>query len=132
MKEKLIIHTHLIRKPSPPELSASACAVEKAVPVSHETFQNLREHPLRDNPIIQEYADIMMYCDGIYHCLLIYDQEQGDGLLIESEGAFYARYAQYVPYAKAILAQYEQQNPEEQEEETSDDEESPGLKNIFG
>ena len=46
-----------------------------------------------------------MYCDkdGHYHCLLIYDSQDGDGLLIESEGASYARYAQYISGAKELV-----------------------------
>ena len=46
-----------------------------------------------------------MYCDSDdnYHCLLIYDKEQGDGLLIESEGTAYARYAQYISGAKELV-----------------------------
>ncbi len=46
-----------------------------------------------------------MYCDkdGNYHCLLVYDSQDGDGLLIESEGASYARYAQYISGAKELV-----------------------------
>ena len=44
------------------------------------------------------------------NCLLIYDEEQGDGLLIESEGTSYARYAQYIPRAKELVESH--QNPE--------------------
>lgn len=53
-----------------------------------------------------------MYCDkdGNYHCLLVYDSQNGDGLLIESEGASYARYAQYISGAKELVKSY--QNPE--------------------
>lgn len=53
-----------------------------------------------------------MYCDSddIYHCLLIYDEEQGDGLLIEAEGSFYARYAQYIPKARELVERH--QDPE--------------------
>ena len=41
---------------------------------------------------------------------MIYDEEQGDGLLIESEGTSYARYSQYIPGAKELVEK--QQNPE--------------------
>ncbi len=64
----------------------------------------MKSHPLRDNALIAENAE-MMFCDSDdnYHCLLIYNEEQGDGLLIESEGASYARYAQYIPRAKELV-----------------------------
>ena len=58
---------------------------------------------MQDNDLIAENTDLM-YCDrdDIYHCLLIYDKEQGDGLLIEAEGSSYARYVQYIPNAKLL------------------------------
>ena len=102
MNKKLMINAALLRKES--EFRTKSCVVEKAIAVSHDEFEYLKRHPLRDHRLIAEYADLM-YCDGdgIYHCLLIYDQEQGDGMLIESEGSFYARYAQYIPRAKELV-----------------------------
>lgn len=102
MSEKLIINANLLRKES--EFRTKACMVEKAIAVSHGEFEYLKRHPLRDHRLIAENADLM-YCDkdGNYHCLLIYDQKQGDGLLIESEGMAYARYAQYIPGAKELV-----------------------------
>ena len=75
MSEKLIISTNLIRKES--GFRTRSCVVEKAIAVSHAEFDDLKRHPLRDNRLIAENADLM-YCDkeGNYHCLLIYDQEQ--------------------------------------------------------
>lgn len=109
MSEKLIINTNLLRKES--EFQTGSCVVEKAIAVPHAEFDELKRHPLRDNRLIAENAD-MMYCDkdGSYHCLLIYDQERGDGLLIESEGMAYARYAQYIPRARELVER--QRSPE--------------------
>ena len=85
--------------------------MEKAIAVSHAEFENLKCHPLQDNNLIAENTDLM-YCDSddIYHCLLIYDEEPGDGLLIEAEGSSYARYAQYIPKARELVERH--QNPE--------------------
>ena len=109
MSEKLIINANLLRKES--EFRTKSCVVEKAIVVPHAKFDDLKRHPLRDHRLIAENADLM-YCDSDdnYHCLLIYDQEQGDGLLIESEGTDYARYAQYIPKAKELVEGH--QNPE--------------------
>lgn len=106
MNEKLIINTNLLRKES--EFKTKSCAVEKAIAVSHAEFDNLKRHPLQDNDLIAENTDLM-YCDSddIYHCLLIYDEEQGDGLLIESEGSSYARYAQYIPNARDLVERHQ-------------------------
>ena len=81
--------------------------VEKAIAVSNAEFENLKRYPLRDNRLIAENVDIM-YCDrdDNYHCLLIYDEEQGDGLIIESEGTSYARYSQYIPGAKELVEKH--------------------------
>ena len=112
MNEKLIINTNLLRKES--EFRTKSCVVEKAVAVSHDEFDNLKSHPLRDNDLITEHSE-MMFCDSNdnYHCLLIYDKEQGDGLLIESEGSSYARYAQYVPNAKLLYENHMQTHLQE-------------------
>ena len=109
MNKKLIINTNLLRKES--EFRTKSCVVEKAIAVSYVEFDDLKRHPLRDNMLIAENADLM-YCDrdNNYHCLLIYDEKQGDGLLIESEGTSYARYAQYIPRAKELVEGH--QNPE--------------------
>lgn len=109
MSEKMIINANLIRKES--EFRTKSCVVEKAIEVPHSKFDDLKRHPLRDHRLIAENADLM-YCDSDdnYHCLLIYDQEQGDGLLIESEGTSYARYAQYIPSAKKLVEMHH--NPE--------------------
>lgn len=106
---KLMINTALLRKES--EFRTKSCVVEKAIAVSYGEFEYLKSHPLRDNDLIAENADLM-YCDSDdnYHCLLIYDEEKGDGLLIESEGTSYARYAQYIPRAKELVERH--QNPE--------------------
>ena len=107
MSEKLIINANLLRKES--EFRTKSCVVEKAIEVSHAEFYNLKSHPLHDNDLITEHSE-MMFCDddGVYHCLLIYDKENGDGLLIEFEGSPYARYAQYVPNAKLLYENHMQ------------------------
>ena len=109
MNNKLKLNTSLLRKES--EFLTKSCVVEKAISVSHGEFEYLKSHPLCDNALIAKNAEMMFCdCDDIYHCLLIYDEEQGDGLLIESEGAPYARYAQYIPRAKELVERY--QSPE--------------------
>lgn len=109
MNNKLVINANLLRKES--EFRTNACIVEKAIAVSHSEFENLKRHPLQDNDLIAENTDLM-YCDSDdnYHCLLIYDDKNGDGLVIETEGSKFARYAQYIPKAKELVERH--QNPE--------------------
>ena len=108
MNEKLVINTNLLRKES--EFRTRTFVVEKAIAVSHAEFDNLKRNPMQNNDLIADNTDLM-YCDSNnnYHCLLIYDKQQGNGLLIESEGAPYARYGQYIPNAK-LLYEHHMQN----------------------
>ena len=118
--EQLIINTSLLRKE--PALEAVPCVVEKAVGISHSEFENLRKNTLKDNDLIARNKGNMWFgTDDRYHCLLVYDKEQGDGLLVESEGYDYARYAQYIPQAKIIYENYCQSQQLEQDE-TEDEE----------
>ena len=118
--EQLTINTSLVRKE--PAFEVRSCVVEKAVGVSHAEFENLRRNTLEDNDLIAKNKGNMWFgADDKYHCLLVYDNEQGDGLLIESEGYSYARYAQYIPHAKQIYEDFCQSQQLEQDE-TEDEE----------
>lgn len=94
MEEKPVIYSDLLRKRS--DFNVHRCVVEKALAVSHEDFLELKNHPLRDNELIAENVDLM-YCDrdNNFHCLLIYDNKQGDGLLVESEVLSNRQMAEY-------------------------------------
>lgn len=108
MNEKLVINTNLLRKES--EFKTYTCVVEKAVPVSTEEFERLKHAPMCNNDLISENLNSMWYGNGVHHCLLIYDKQQGDGLLIESEGA---DYAQYIPNAKLLYENHIQMHLQE-------------------
>ena len=41
--------------------------------------------------------------NDIAHCVLFVDSESGDGILVESEGAKYARKSQFIPNARALI-----------------------------
>lgn len=59
-------------------------------------------NPLEDLSCILENKDIM--CEdkeGVYHCLLVTGEGKRDGVLVESKGYDYARYASYVSDAAA-------------------------------
>ena len=119
--EKLTINTYLLRKE--PEYMVAPCVVEKVEAVSHAEFENLRKNMLKDNDLIASNKGNMWFgTDDRYHCLLVYDKEQGDGLLVESEGYDYARYAQYIPQAKIIYEDFVQSQQLEQSEEPDETE----------
>ena len=93
MNEKLIINTNLLRK-EPEFKNVTLALVEKLCLFRTEEFERLKHAPMCNNDLISENLNSMWYGNGVHHCLLIYDKQQGDGLLIESEGAPYARHAQ--------------------------------------
>lgn len=112
MNEKLVINTNLLRKES--EFRTRTCVVEKAIAVPHTEFEKLKREPLKDNDLIAYNIDLM-YCDSDdnYHCLLIYDEEYGDGLVAEPEGSNYLRYAGYIPNAKLLYENHIQTHAHE-------------------
>ncbi len=103
--DKLVLNTDLMCKPT--DFNTKQCVIEKAIPVSHSKFKAIANAPLRDEPLIAQYSNVM-YEDSndMCHCILIYDRDYGDGIVINSEGSSYARYAQYIPQAKTIYDQY--------------------------
>ena len=118
--EKLTLNTTLVRKQV--AFETGPCVVEKAVGVSHADFENLRRNTLKDNDLIARNKGNMWFgTDDRYHCLLVYDKEKGDGLLVESEGYDYARYAQYIPQAKLIYEDFIQSQQLEQDETVTEE-----------
>ncbi len=104
-EEKLTINIPYLERKAE-TFNTETCIVEKAIPVSNYRFRQMKSCPMQDYKEISENLDSMFSEDGEYHCLLIYDKENGDGLLVESEGFDYFRYAQYVPQAKLIWEQF--------------------------
>lgn len=98
----MIVRTLFDRKPEsyerPPE-----SIVEKVVELSAAQFAAFLNEPLMDQTFISENVE-RMYHDGERdHCLLVLEQGKDDGLLVQSEGFSYARYAAYLPSARIIL-----------------------------
>ncbi len=117
----MVIHAKLMRKET--DFTPTTCIVDAAIPVSTEEFYKLRNQPMQEHPLIEKhYSNMFTEREGVKHCILIYDAKQGDGLLIDAEGANYARYAQYIPGAKTLIEQYEQDLAMDAEMD-----ESPGM-----
>ncbi len=111
MENKLTINTSLVRKQE--EFRTTKCVVEKVIELSEAAFTKLITKPLEDNWQITANRELMWQDDDAAHCILFVDKKTGDGLLVESEGADYARYAQYIPHAKDIVMSHWQSHSEE-------------------
>ena len=91
------------RKPS--DFNLRSFEVSKTLRLPTEVLEDVLKNPMRDYPFIQENIE-QMHCDssGVYHCLLLTGEGRKDGLLVESEGYGYCRYASYVPNIFALTS----------------------------
>ena len=104
--DKLVIKTALNYKATDYELAD--CIVEKAIALSHDEFSSLIS--LTDNcyDFLADNREYMYFDkDSNCHCVLAYDKENGDGLLIDAEGYDYARYSAYIHNAKEMIEQHD-------------------------
>lgn len=86
-----------------PDFRLRDFVIEKAVTVPAEVFADMLEHPLKNRSFIIENVPLMCQDgNGVYHCLLVTGEDRTDGILVESDGYGYARYASYVPEAAAL------------------------------
>ena len=86
-----------------PDFKFQKAEIEKKVCLPAGEFEEFLKNPLGDMPCIVENIDLMQEDqEGIYHCLLVTGEGRRDGVLVESEGYRYARYASYVPDAAAL------------------------------
>lgn len=91
------------RKPS--DFCLQDFEVSKTIRLPAEVFEDMLKNPLHDYDFIRENADLMHYGrNGVRHCLLLTGEGRTDGLLVESEGFSYCRYASYVPDALALAS----------------------------
>lgn len=106
MADKLILNANMICKSS--GFRPQKCTVEKVIEVSDAEFQHFIEAPTLRNYYLPQYKKIMGFYDGAYHGVLFVNEENSDGLLVNSEGADYARYSQFIPNARGIIRDFEQ------------------------
>ena len=86
-----------------PDFQFQKAKIEKKVCLPANEFEEFLRNPLEDMTCIRENIDLMQEDqDEVYHCLLITGEGRRDGVLVESEGYRYARYASYVPDVAAL------------------------------
>ena len=106
MAEKLIINADMVCKAD--RFSPQKYEVEKVIEVSESEFRAFAEKAVQRNYYLPMYKELMGFYDGSYHGILFVNKENGDGLLVNSEGGNYARYSQYIPHARDIVQKHEQ------------------------
>lgn len=86
-----------------PDFQFRDFTIEKNIHLPAAQFEQMLRKPLADQQFLTENAELMRQDDkGVYHCLLVTGEGHSDGLLVESEGFSYARYAAYMPEATAL------------------------------
>lgn len=71
--------------------------IEKVIQLNQPDFDEFSTRLLADTPFIQQNAHLLRVDEqGRWHCLLVYDESRNRGILVESDGYPYARYAAYV------------------------------------
>ena len=100
------------------------CVIEKVIELTSQQYDAFSKNMLADYDFIKDNK-ALQYCDaeGTYHCILVVGEDGNDGILVESEGSDYARYAAFLPNASAYLAA-----AMAQEQSTENKTVVPGLK----
>ena len=105
MADKLILNANLICKAD--RFTPREIVVEKVIEVYNTEFKGFLEKPMQRNYYLPPFKDLMGFYDDTYHGVLFVNKQSGDGLLVNSEGADYARYSQFIPNARDIVQKHE-------------------------
>lgn len=92
----------------------SECEIEKVIHLSDSDFARFQQTLLDNYDFLREHADLMRVEGSVTHCLLVVGESFEDGILVNSEGSDYARYAAYFPNAKSYLLTHGQTQQVEQ------------------
>ena len=95
--------TNFIRKATASELiPTDEFVIEKTIAIDKFFFECFIHNPLDDYEFIRDNVKLM-YCDKneVFHCLFVTSDSHDFGILVESEGYHYARFAAYLP--KSII-----------------------------
>lgn len=100
----IVLNGKLTHKAS--DHNTKKCIVEKWVFLPHSDFERLKTNPYQEHEAIIAAKDLMYEDQESYHCIMLLDEYDEDGLLIEAEGFDYPRYSMFVPDAKLIYERY--------------------------
>lgn len=111
--------------------SETECVMGKTIELPAESYRHFKSHLLGFEPFITENRDWMRVDENnVAHCLLVLGEGGSEGVLVNSEGYDYARYASLVPGARELAAA--QQKQEIAEKEQASGESAPlRLRDLF-
>lgn len=87
------------------EFPVRDCVIENIVELTATDYARFRSNLIQDADFIAENKN-RMYQDenGIQHCLLVLGENSTEGVLVQSEGYDYARYASLLPGARDFVS----------------------------
>lgn len=81
-----------------PSFETTMCKIEKVIILPEKEYKRFRENMIADKKYIEQNRELMRYKDdGVAHTVLILGAGEKDGVIVESEGSSYARYAGFAP-----------------------------------
>lgn len=86
-----------------PTFEPTGCVVEKVIQLTGAEYDHFRRNMLADHDFIRNNVDLMYHEGDTLHCILAVGEGRQDGVLIDSSGSNYARYAAFIPNAADIL-----------------------------
>lgn len=86
-----------------PQVKAKECVIEKVIRLPREEYAAFTRRLLDDYDFIERNRELMGERDGVWHCLLVTGEGVEEGVLVQSEGASYARYSSFVPSVSAMI-----------------------------
>lgn len=89
------------------QIQAGEFQVNKVICLSPGEYARFTRNLSKDYDFIAENAELMGVKHGVWQCILVTGEGMEDGVLVESEGASYARYSAFVPSVKEIISQYQ-------------------------
>lgn len=88
------------------EINCKGVKIEKIMNLKKDDFEYFIHNMLKKYPFIEANKELMYEGeDGMEHCLLVIGDSTNDGVLIQSEGAGYARKSAFFPNAKQFVKQ---------------------------
>lgn len=80
------------------------CTIEKIVTLTDSAYKEFRKNLMEYRDFIEQNVDCMyLERNGTRHCLLVLGDSSSDGVVVESEGYGYARYAGLISGARELV-----------------------------
>ncbi len=98
-----------------PEINAKEVTIQKVITLPTGEYVEFTKNLLQDHDFLKENAELMGEKEGVWQCILVTGADVDEGVLVQSEGATYARYSSFVPSVKELIHQYQEMQKEQKE-----------------